>query len=148
MVRYGVRVKRSWLGPALATSLALVVLGAGAAASLETGTVGSYWQGLWWSISLMTTVGFIGEPPETVPGKLLSVGLMLFGFVLLALVSAALASLFVREDVEPFEARERTADLEILGELRMLNERLAALEERLAGQEDTPDAASARERRP
>ncbi len=125
------RIRRSWLGPILAISLALVVLSAGAAASLETGTVGSFWRGLWWATSLMTTVGFIGEPPETVPGALVSVTLMLAGFVLLAYVSAALASLFVKADTEPFERGERSADQEILRELAALHERLAELEARL-----------------
>jgi len=62
----------------------------------------------------------------------LSVMLMLSGFVLLALVSAALASLFVREDVEPFETRERAVDQEILERLRILTERIAALEHQVA----------------
>jgi hypothetical protein len=131
MVRIGLQVKRSWVGPTLIGSLVLLVVGGGAVASLETGTVGSFWEGLWWAVSLMATVGFIGQPPATVAGAVLSVVLMLFGFVLLALVSAALASLFVREDVEPFETRERTVDQEILGELRNLSDRIAALEARV-----------------
>jgi hypothetical protein len=109
----------------------MAVLGAGAVASLETGTVHSFWKGLWWSISLMTTVGFIGQPPQTVAGVLVSVALMVCGFVLLALVSAALASLFVREEAEPSEAAERAVDREILEELRVLNARVRALEQRL-----------------
>lgn len=132
MPRTKVRVRRSWLGPTLAASLVLLVVGAGAVASFETGTVGSFWQGLWWALSLMTTVGFIGPPPSSTAGAVLSVVLMLSGFVLLASVSAALASWFVREDVEPFEASERLADQEIIDELRTLSERIAALEARLA----------------
>ena len=126
------RVHRSWVGPALVISLGLTVLGAGAVASLETGTVHSFWKGLWWSISLMTTVGFIGQPPQTVAGVLVSVVLMVCGFVLLALVSAALASLFVREEAEPSEAAERAVDRQILEELRVLNARVRELERRLA----------------
>ena len=126
------RVKRSWLGPTLIASLVLLVAGAGAVASLETGTVGNFWQGLWWAISLMSTVGFIGKPPTSVPGAVLSVALMLSGFVLLALVSAALASLFVKQDVEPFETRERAVDQEILDRLQILTDRIAALEAGLA----------------
>jgi hypothetical protein len=108
------------------------VVGAGAVASFETGTVGSFWQGLWWALSLMTTVGFIGPPPSSTAGAVLSVVLMLSGFVLLASVSAALASWFVKEDVEPFEASERRADQEIIEELRILSDRIAALEARIA----------------
>lgn len=42
-----------------------LLVGAGAGAALESDTVGSYGRGLWWAISLMTTVGFLGSPSET-----------------------------------------------------------------------------------
>lgn len=61
----------------------------------------------------------------------MSVVLMLTGFLLLAFVSAALASLFVKDDSAPFEARERSTDQEILRNLVLLQERLTALESRL-----------------
>jgi voltage-gated potassium channel len=136
------RISRSWLGPLFLTGGLLLVAGAGAIASLETGTVDSFWHGLWWTLSLMTTVGFLGEPPETGAGAAVSVVLMLFGLVLIAAVSAALASLLVRNDAEPFEVRERRADVEILTELRALSDRVAAMESRLAdaGRPDTARA--------
>jgi hypothetical protein len=118
--------------PTLGASVVLLVVAAAAVASVETRTVGSFWQGMWWAVSLMTTVGFIGEPPETAPGAVLSVALMLTGFGLLALVSAALASLFVEEDVEPLDTRERAAEQEVLSRLTALAEQVAALEARLA----------------
>jgi len=105
-------VKQTWLWPAVAGTLVTIVVAAGAAAAIETHTVESYWRGLWWSISLLTTVGFIGEPPRTAAGAVLSVVLMVTGFLLLAMVSASLASLFVREEEAPREAREESADAE------------------------------------
>ena len=131
-----VRIRRAWVGPAVIGSGALVVVAAGGVASFETGTVGSFWEGLWWAVSLMTTVGFIDGPPATATGAALSVVLMLVGFLLLAAVSAALASLFVREDVEPFESQEREVDRELLQEVRRLHERLDGLERRLGGRSD------------
>ena len=125
------RIGRRQVGPVLAASLALVLVAAGAAASLETGTVGSFWEGLWWAVSLMTTVGFIGAPPETVAGAIVSVALMVSGFFLLALVSAALASLFVQEEQAPQQVREETTDKMLLERLSLLNERVASLESRL-----------------
>lgn len=139
MMRIRLQVRRSWLGPGLIVGVVLLVLGAGGAASFETGTVSSFWQGLWWSVSLMATVGFIGGPPTSVEAAVLSVVLMLVGWFLLALVSASMASLFVKEDVEPFEAREGRVDTEILAELRALAERMSALEGRL-GDRPPPDA--------
>ena len=146
MNRTRLRLSRSLVGPILVVSLVLMLVVGGAIASLETRTVGSFWHGMWWSISLMTTVGFIGEPPETTAGAILSVVLMLVGFLLLALISAALASLFVREDVEPFETREGVADQEILALVRALSDQVAALEARLDGRGDGRGDAGARER--
>jgi hypothetical protein len=83
-----------------------IFVAAGAAAAIETDTVNSYARGLWWSISLITTTGFIGQPPRTEAGAGLSVILMVLGFVLLAMVSAALAALFVRDDEGPRGGRE------------------------------------------
>ena len=112
-------------------SFVLLVVGAGALAALETDSVGSFGQGLWWAVSLMATVGFVGSPPTSAAGAVVSVVLMLTGFLLLAFVSAALASLFVKDDSAPFEARERSTDQEILRNLVLLQERLTALESRL-----------------
>lgn len=90
----------------------------------------SYWGGVWWALSLMTTVGFANGTPHTVEGKLLSALLMVFGFVLLAMTTAAVASLFVREDEEPEERRERGFEEAVMAELDGLNRRLDGIEDR------------------
>lgn len=126
--------RRAWLRPGLVVASLLLMVGAGAAAAFESDTVGTFWRGLWWATSLMTTVGFIGEPPRTTLGAVTSVILMIAGFLLLSLVSASLASLFVREDEEPAEQHERAADREIIARLDEISRRLDALERRdLAG---------------
>ena len=122
--------RRAWLRPSLVVASLLLLVGAGAAAAFESDTVGSFWRGLWWSTSLMTTVGFIGEQPRTSLGAATSVVLMIAGFLLLALVSASFASLFVREDEEPAEQHERAADREIIARLDEISSRLDALERR------------------
>jgi hypothetical protein len=127
-------LSRRWLVPSLVVALAALLLGAGAGAAFEAESVGSYWRGLWWAISLMTTVGFIGPPPNSLEGAIVSIILMISGFLLLSLLSAALASLFVREDEEPYERRERAADAEILGALGSILERIDDLERRLSSQ--------------
>lgn len=121
--------RRRWILPGLIVAAAGLLLGAGAAAAFESDTVDSYWGGLWWAVSLMTTVGFVGEAPTGLIGQLVSTFLMVSGFLLLSLISAALASLFVREDEAPAELRERAADLEILARLDAIARRLDALEE-------------------
>jgi voltage-gated potassium channel len=114
----------------LVPAAALVVtLSGGGFAALETNTVGSFGEGVWWALSLVTTVGFVGQTPVTTGGRLLAAGLMLFGFALLSLTAAALASLFVREDETPAEQRDAAFESEVLGELRALHERLDRMEQ-------------------
>jgi hypothetical protein len=125
------RVRGAWLRPILIGSGVMVIVAAGAVGAIETRTVASFWRGLWWSISLVTTVGFIGEPPETALGAVVSVVLMIVGFVLLAMVSASLASLFVREQDAPHEAREATVDAQILDRLAEIDARLHSMESKL-----------------
>lgn len=121
-----------WLVPLSLGAVLLVVLSAAASAAIETRTVTSFWRGVWWAVSLITTVGFIGEPPETRAGQVLSAALMVVGFLLLATVSASLAALFVREDERPWEERERHSDEELTAGLEALGRRLTAIEEQLA----------------
>jgi voltage-gated potassium channel len=66
---------------------------------------------------------------------------MLFGFVLLAMTTAAVASLFVREDEEPQERREQTFEQEVLLELRELAARIAKIETRVSSGDPEDDAA-------
>jgi voltage-gated potassium channel len=127
-----VRLSRRLLKPALAAAGAALLVGAAAGAAVESDTVGSYGRGLWWAVALMTTVGFIGPPPRTAAGAAISVMLMLTGFLLLSLLSAALASLFVREDVQPAEEREHVTELEVSRQLAAIAERLDRLEARLS----------------
>ncbi len=123
-----IRITATWLVPALLTSVVVIVVSAGAVAAIETNTVSSYWEGLWWAVSLITTVGFIGEPPRTTTGAALSAVLMILGFLLLAMVSASLAALFVREEEAPRESREQAADEAILEAIAQLHRRLDAIE--------------------
>jgi voltage-gated potassium channel len=125
------RIRRRWVPPVLLTGLAAGAVGAGAAAAFESDSVGSYWEGLWWSLSLMTTVGFVDGPPTTPQGAATSAVLMVVGFLMLSMVSATLASLFVREDEAPFEQRELSQADEVLAALAGISRRLDALEARL-----------------
>ena len=132
-----IRFGRSWVLPGVLGALLLVAVTGGAVAAIETDTVTSYWQGLWWSISLITTVGFVGAPPATAAGAALSVVLMIFGFVLLAMVGASMAALFVQEDEAPRDQRLESADERIVAALEDIRIRLDVLEGRLAAAEAT-----------
>jgi voltage-gated potassium channel len=129
---------RSSLRYLLPAAVLLVLLSGGGFAAFETDTVGSFGEGIWWALSLVTTVGFIDGAPHTSAGRMLAAVLMVFGFGLLAMTTAAIASLFVREDEEPVELHDSEVEAEILTELRALGARLDRLE-RAAG---SPDRAA------
>lgn len=121
----------------------LVLLAGGGFAAFESRQVSSYWEGLWWALSLMSTVGFVGEAPESLVGRLVSSLLMISGFGLMALVTAAIASLFVREEQEPDEKAQEVFDAQALRILSDIERRLGAIEASMA-----PDRPSTSETAP
>lgn len=61
------------------------------------------WDGLWWSVVTMTTVGYGDISPATVPGRLVALGVMVFGIGLVGLAFGAIASALVERKLR--EAR-------------------------------------------
>lgn len=55
------RTSRSRLAAFGLVAAVLVLVAGGGFAALESDTVANTWEGLWWALSLMTTVGFVGE---------------------------------------------------------------------------------------
>jgi voltage-gated potassium channel len=116
----------------------VLVLAGGGFAAFESGQVSNYGEGVWWALSLMSTVGFVGAAPESVVGQLVSSVLMVFGFALMALVTAAIASLFVREEQEPDERAEELFEARALALLGDLADRLEAIEATMTTEMATP----------
>jgi voltage-gated potassium channel len=92
------------------------------------------------ALSLVTTVGFVGGTPTTTAGRIIAAMLVVFGFGLLAHTTAAIASLFVREDETPVERRKATFEALALAELRALHERLHRLEQASSAKAELPEA--------
>lgn len=132
--RSGLLAHRRWLRYALPLGGLAVLLAGGGFAALETDNVSSYGEGIWWALSLVTTVGFVGEVPVTTGGRVLSGALMLLGFVLLSLTTATIASIFVREDEETEDLRERRFEADALRRFDELAERLERIESRLSSE--------------
>lgn len=103
-----------WLRYVIPAALVAILLAGGGFAALESKSVDSYWEGVWWALSLMTTVGFAEHAPETTAGQVLSAILMVTGFALLATATAVIASLFVEQVELPEEERERAFEHEAL----------------------------------
>jgi voltage-gated potassium channel len=116
---------------------AMTALGGGAAfAAVENK---STWQGVYWAVTTMTTVGYGDLSPKTDGGKAIAVVVMLIGIGFLTLVIGAIAQRFLVPSVEEIEEVEREAveefeegQLEVLAEVREIRERLGQLERRLA----------------
>jgi voltage-gated potassium channel len=91
------------------------------------------WDGVWWAITTVTTVGYGDIVPESTAGRIIAISIMLVGIGFVALLTAFIADRFINLGADA-EAKE---DL-ILAELRAIHARLDALEPR-APEADQPD---------
>ena len=103
------------------------VLGAGAAfAEVEHESHLSTWDGVWWAITTMTTVGYGDVAPHTVAGRLLAIVVMLVGIGFVALLTASVAQRFLA-----YEDETRGFEHQVLARLDELSGRLDRLEQGL-----------------
>jgi voltage-gated potassium channel len=81
-----------------AAVLALVlVLGGGAAfAAVESEQDLSAWDGVWWAVTTVTTVGYGDLSPDTNAGRVIAMTVMLAGVGFVALLTAAAADRFIK----------------------------------------------------
>lgn len=97
------------LGTTLMVALVTVMLSGLIISRLDSG-ISSFWDGIWWAWSTMTTVGYGDIVPQTAAARIFASLVMLFGVVLLSLVTANLAAFFIGSDVEKVEQEERTTE--------------------------------------
>jgi voltage-gated potassium channel len=96
-----------------------VVVGGAAFASIEKDQHLTTWDGIWWAITTVTTVGYGDVVPETTGGRIIAMTIMLVGIGFVALLTAFVADRFVHQQREA-EAKED----QILDELREIRRRL------------------------
>jgi voltage-gated potassium channel len=117
----------------------LTAFGGGAAfAAVEKGhndQVHNSWDGLWWAISTMTTVGYGDVSPETNSGRMIAIVVMVVGIGFLTMLIGSVAQRFiepvVREAETEVERELDVAESDVRAELREIAARLQALERRL-----------------
>ena len=63
---------------------------------VEGSNIKTFGDGLWWAVTTVTTVGYGDRFPTTTEGRILAVMLMLVGISLVGVVTASVASWFVR----------------------------------------------------
>ena len=114
--------------------LTLLVVGLGAAGMLNfenavevRGGFTSYWDALWWTGMLVTSIGS-EYWPHTTEGRILTFLLSLYGLAILGYVTATLASFFVGRDAQESAGPVAgSADMKrLLKEVRSLRLELAA----------------------
>jgi voltage-gated potassium channel len=111
----------------------LTALGGGAAyAALEDHATA--WDGFWWAVVTMATVGYGDTVPQSDGGRILAIGVMLVGIGFMATLTAALAQRFLASSVREVEQSMEELDVEeaqLLDEIRMLGRRLDRIERAL-----------------
>jgi voltage-gated potassium channel len=85
---------------------------------------------LWWSITTMTTVGYVDRYPTTPEGRLIAVALMIIGVGLFGILTGLLASWFVKP---PSAVRDETRHHQLESEIAMLHAEVASLRAASAG---------------
>jgi voltage-gated potassium channel len=108
---------------ALLTMLVVVVAGA-AETLVDHEDFPTTWDGVWWAVVTVTTVGYGDIAPQSVGGQVIAVFVMLFGIAFLSVLTATIATRFVNTE------RSREGD-EILASLQRLEADLAELKTRL-----------------
>jgi voltage-gated potassium channel len=108
---------------AIVTLLVVVVTGA-VKALVDSGDFHSTWDGIWWAVVTVTTVGYGDVLPRTVGGKVIAIVVMLVGIGFLSVLTATIASKFVQT--------ERTGESEqLLAALQRIEAELAEVRQRL-----------------
>jgi voltage-gated potassium channel len=82
---------------ALSTIFFTVIAGA-AQSTIDTKDFATFWDGVWWAVVTVTTVGYGDLYPHTVPGRIIAIVVMLVGVGFLAVLTATVASHFVQVD--------------------------------------------------
>jgi voltage-gated potassium channel len=109
-------------------ALGTIIVGGAVFASIEQDQGITTWDGVWWAVTTVTTVGYGDIYPHSTSERIIGITIMLVGIGFVALLTAFIADRFINVSAES-EAKE---DL-ILAELRAISARLDDLELRSRG---------------
>jgi voltage-gated potassium channel len=125
-------------GAIVTTTLVIVVVSGVAIRALDHREYSSIWEGMWWGLQTVTTVGYGDVTPTSVAGKFVGAAVMLEGVAFVAIVTAAITSTFVeraqaRRGIDEATRRDLAAQ-RLDAQLQELTERLARVEQLLIEQ--------------
>lgn len=114
----------------------MTALGGGAAfAAVERGhneAVTNTWDGVFWAVTTMTTVGYGDIYPKTDYGRVIAIVVMVIGIGFLSMLIGAAAERFVSRDVaeaeKKLESEVEATEADVLREIDEISERLRRLE--------------------
>jgi voltage-gated potassium channel len=119
----------------LIAAAATLLLGAWLVMLFEENAKGSnihnYPQALWWAIVTVTTVGYGDRYPMTEGGRVVAVVLMLVGIGLIGVLTATVASVFIKEHTDENKKVYQRGHADLGQRLSVISERLADVERRL-----------------
>ena len=91
----------------------------------------SYPDALWWAIVTVTTVGYGDRYPVTAGGRTVAVILMLLGIGLIGVLTATVASVFIKEHTDANKEEFKKGHADLGQQLSVITQRLADVERRL-----------------
>jgi voltage-gated potassium channel len=94
----------------VAATVAIVVVSGVAIRVLDPHEYRSIWEGVWWALQTVTTVGYGDVTPANVAGRFVAGAVMLAGVSLIAIVTAAVTSSFVARAQAQHEAANAPED--------------------------------------
>jgi voltage-gated potassium channel len=104
-----------------------------------------YPDALWWAIVTVTTVGYGDRFPVTEGGRIVAVILMLVGIGLIGVLTATVASVFIKEHTDANKEEFKKGHADLGQQLSVISDRLADVERRLGatpGEVAAVDAAA------
>ena len=122
----------------IVTATFIVVVGGGVAIRvIDHREYSSIWEGMWWSLQTVTTVGYGDVTPKDTAGKLVGAVVMLEGIAFLAIITAAITSAFVtraqREQKSGKQPGGTVAEATVDRQLDQISARLERVESLLLG---------------
>ena len=100
----------------------------------------NYFDGLWWAIVTVTTVGYGDRYPVSPGGRSVALVLMLVGIGLIGVLTATVASVFIKEHTDANKAEFKKGHADLGQQLAVISDRLADVE-RLLGASPSEIAA-------
>ena len=90
-----------------------------------------YPDALWWAIVTVTTVGYGDRYPITEGGRVVAVILMLIGIGLIGVLTATVASVFIKEHTDANKEEFKKGHADLGQQLSVISDRLGDVERRL-----------------